>query len=608
MEHIGTTEQTVLLAILVALLFPLRPACAQDLIHGSETATYPPATFNASENLTLYAGQSVQANGMRLQMQSDGNLVLYRPDQTAVWAVSWMPNFDRLLWRGDDCHQCFAVFQGDGNLVLYNPDFGSGAAGAYWASNTSGHPDTTLMVFQSSPFLEIVNSEGAILWSTLTDPDLNPRTAIAEVGAFVTDSIQNTQTRFNYYKQMGIGMLHLDVEWRDLEVADGVYQDIPQLTYLRLAQANGFRIKMTVGTIGSPPGWFLDEHPDARIINQMGVYSQNAVSYWWPGLHDLMSAKTGLLINYLDQNGLLDNVDFIVVPTGAENEPLYPTPANLSGNLNDQSQPYFFFCDANAQADLSAKMQNGAPGWGIGGYGTIDNANAAWGTSYGSWDQVAAALPCPGTPGYSITTQQTWQFWSDALNWYRQTKRDFINWQVENYKSALAANAPSRPIKLMLMYGGSDFSVDDWWSAMFALGGVPGDWSVSPWIIFMADNDFIADVAQAHGTLWTEYGGLPDVVTNNLSHIRQYIDDQGYQVPIWGETNGWISDASQLSNLESNLGLCVDQFQSEQLWGFDYVNSTTLFQSDRVTPNDDNNAFSVFGGAMARFQGLASGS
>jgi hypothetical protein len=100
----------------------------------------------------LAAGESrTSDNGQyRLDMQQDGNLVLYRTsDNAPLWAT--MTNE-----RGGKR----AVMQKDGNLVVY------GDSGPLWASDTSGHPGATLTV-QDDGNVSVYES-GNPLWATDT--------------------------------------------------------------------------------------------------------------------------------------------------------------------------------------------------------------------------------------------------------------------------------------------------------------------------------------------------------------------------------------------------------------------------------------------------------
>ena len=107
-------------------------------------------------DLILRTNERLLIDGFHLEMQSDGNLVIYRTGSVPVWASNTNkdPN-----WCAN---QCEMAFQGDGNLVLYR------AGVAYWASNTNGANDhsKTLSFVGQVPYLTIRSGAGAILWQS----------------------------------------------------------------------------------------------------------------------------------------------------------------------------------------------------------------------------------------------------------------------------------------------------------------------------------------------------------------------------------------------------------------------------------------------------------
>lgn len=105
-----------------------------------------------SSDTRLSAGESLTSeNGQyRLDMQSDGNLVLYRSDGNApLWASQTA--------GGGGTH---AVMQDDGNLVIY------GGSGAVWASDTAGNSGAALRVQDDGNV--VIYQSGSPLWATDT--------------------------------------------------------------------------------------------------------------------------------------------------------------------------------------------------------------------------------------------------------------------------------------------------------------------------------------------------------------------------------------------------------------------------------------------------------
>lgn len=107
-------------------------------------------TLQAGDN--LHADESVWSSDGRYQIryQSDGNLVLYRANGSALWATYTFgaPGAVRM--------------QGDGNFVVYD-DSGT----PLWSSNTDGNPGAFLKV-QNDGNVVIYRADGVALWSTGT--------------------------------------------------------------------------------------------------------------------------------------------------------------------------------------------------------------------------------------------------------------------------------------------------------------------------------------------------------------------------------------------------------------------------------------------------------
>jgi cytochrome c peroxidase len=111
------------------------------------------------ESLTLGTGQFVQigpvSRQLKLIMQGDGNLVLYRGATVASNA----------LWNsrtsGQNCTRgCGAIFQNDGNFVIY----GNGAA--LWASGSNGPTGRKIQLSTAEPYIRVIEPNGSIVWSS----------------------------------------------------------------------------------------------------------------------------------------------------------------------------------------------------------------------------------------------------------------------------------------------------------------------------------------------------------------------------------------------------------------------------------------------------------
>jgi hypothetical protein len=101
-----------------------------------------------------------QNQWVRLEMQGDGNLVLYRVQtRQPLWASST-----------DGQPVTHVDMQGDGDLVAYAAD-----GTPFWASNTAGHPGASL-VLKDDGNLVIYDPAGAALWASDTVVNWNTPT------------------------------------------------------------------------------------------------------------------------------------------------------------------------------------------------------------------------------------------------------------------------------------------------------------------------------------------------------------------------------------------------------------------------------------------------
>ena len=117
----------------------------------ADSVPVPCGTLTASHQLA--AGQSLTScNGdYALDLQGDGNLVLYQGG-TALWASNT---------SGSGADE--AVMQGDGNFVLY-----TSAGAPLWSSGTAGNNGARLDV-QNDGNVVIYSAAGAALWATGTN-------------------------------------------------------------------------------------------------------------------------------------------------------------------------------------------------------------------------------------------------------------------------------------------------------------------------------------------------------------------------------------------------------------------------------------------------------
>ena len=134
----------------------LEDAYGHDYWYG-QSAPPPPAPtgcgiMNAGHKLAVGAKQESCSKHYSLDMQTDGNLVLYHHGVGAIWATGT---------NGKGGHT--ATMQSDGNFVLY-----TAGSKALWSSTTSSHPGSWLDV-QDDGNLVVYGPGGHALWASHTN-------------------------------------------------------------------------------------------------------------------------------------------------------------------------------------------------------------------------------------------------------------------------------------------------------------------------------------------------------------------------------------------------------------------------------------------------------
>ncbi len=378
----------------------------------------------------------------------------------------------------------------------------------------------------------------------------NPRLSIAEPRAFVLQSHDQIQHRFDLYKKVGIDTLRVSVDWWEQETADGVWRGAIPLPYFRQAADNGFQLKMAIATISEPPDWYMTAHPDARLLNRDHLASRSDISYWYPGLRDLMAAKANHLFGYLAKQNLFPAIHSIFVDCGPAAEPIYPALWTLGPEFAGREASFWFY-DPNAQSDFGIKMRTAYAG-------VLSDANHAWGTSFTSWNGVR--IPEVGTRQGAM--------WDDVLKWYRDAKRSFVKWQVANYQAQLHRHTPAWQPKLILMVPGSHIRPAAWRQAVRQGNG---DYSIK----IMSDSEYLIDLAARTGC-WLQYTGVENA--EEVAYLMDYMKSNLEEVPMWGENGGNPAigaDPQRLAKVVSD----------NQLYGLEYINAAYVFDEWGSNPN-----------------------
>ncbi len=413
----------------------------------------------------------------------------------------------------------------------------------------------------------------------------------------------------NLYKQNGFGLVRLDVGWAQYELSPPSqvtgylnWIDTPWVTsgYLPIAVNKGFRLKLDIGALASVPQWFFNQNPGAQFVNQQGYASTGALSYWYPQLTQILMQKDALIFQSLANDRLLNSIAYIVVPLGIANEPLYPSAWTTSGAVTNDNETFWWYgyCsirytsanDPTGQLQALQKQKCSAAGAAVGlnyplqnfiqtmqkQYTTIAAANYSWGTEFTSWSDVV--IPNPGAKG---------QIWADTLNWYRQTKRNFIIWQIKHYQDLVASfwpNAQTRP-KLVLEDSGTHIDSATW-NAEITNGSSLPQRPENPSIINMTDTTFDLDIANSTG-LMVQYPGLANL--QDLEYTMTYIKNNGYRNNVWAENAGIFCNNGPGSCSGNEMSWQAPEWVREivtnGLIGLDFINSDSIFNSDQVTTN-----------------------
>lgn len=389
------------------------------------------------------------------------------------------------------------------------------------------------------------------------------RLSIAEYAPYRRAPAETVQKRFDLYKDLGCGTLRVGVGWWDLETSEGYWRELPVLSYFDRAKVNGFRFKLEVGTVGAPAAWYLDAHPDAKIRDQWGEFSKADISPWYPGLHAVLAEKTDALFAYLARVKILDATDLVFVDLGPAGEPIYPAAWTMGKSNCKELTPWYY--GDRAVTDFRETM--------LRKYNRLQEANRIWNTTFSNWNEVV-----PPNPG-----ERPGAMWEDVLSWYRDTKRAFVRWQVGNYKQALLKHAPGTGIGLIVMIPGTHISVEEW---QRAVSSGRADCSLT----IMTDSESLLDLARECGCVVQCTGAENG---SEVRYLRQYMTAHEIATPLWGENAGVEAIARDPERIATIV-------EDNDLYGFEYVNSSYLFERDGITPSDTYRALSRAYGRLKR--------
>lgn len=378
--------------------------------------------------------------------------------------------------------------------------------------------------------------------STPTPPqaDTRARNCITDIQDWYSHSDEILRKRFDVFKENGVEVLRVEVDWAMLETSENQWNDNHAIfNYLKIAKEYDFRIKLILGVMMAPPAWYLDAHPEARLIDQNGGTTGNTMSYWYPDLKNVITEKSNKIVKMLKDKGLWDQIDYIIPTLGSAGEPIYPPLWTLPSSFTEHT---FWGYSASAKSSFKDYIKNK--------YSSIDQANSAWGTFFNSWDEVTVFQP----------KTLTGQYWDDMLTWYRDAKREYILWQCQQVKGYTMGTEK----KVLVYVPGVGYSEDDWANAVQS-----GDGNDN--IKIMADTDFIIDMAAENSYMLQTTGSENET---EMRRIRRYIDSKGYDnLEVWCENAG---DKSIASGPEYLAKIVVEN----NFFGLDYTHAIYAFKDN----------------------------
>lgn len=141
--------------LLTTVVSPARSAyAATDSQTACSNLNYSPGNFFLAAG-TRQQWTTCKGNTMDLNMQTDGNFVLYVNGQPK-WASHTSSSIGNYVW-----------FQRDGNLVVYNIDYWTGQVYPAWSSSTRTRGAARLSL-QDDGNLVIYTATGKVLWASHT--------------------------------------------------------------------------------------------------------------------------------------------------------------------------------------------------------------------------------------------------------------------------------------------------------------------------------------------------------------------------------------------------------------------------------------------------------
>ena len=387
--------------------------------------------------------------------------------------------------------------------------------------------------------------------------------AVQEDQFWTGDSASTLTARFNAFKALGITDIKVIASWSQVEdtyTGEASFTPVPVIGYIQAACAAGLRIRLGVDTISGEPYSFFTNNANSQLVDANGNTDQYLqASYWLPGYEAAVHKVTDYIIGQVASASGTNCIDEIGPSYGTAGENLYPSSGYLSFT------PSFWAYDANAKADFAAKMQAK--------YGTIAAANQAWGTTFSSFP--TAPYPA-GTPGAAYTP--TSAMWTDFLYWYRNEKRAFAQWQVQDTLETIKKYYPTNSPAFSVPIAGLHLTPAQFNASVANQGAT--DAAQDDSIISYIDTEFLVDLAHQN----SQYGialhmtSLPNDPEGSYVKAYEKATYGAYQ-PMTGENNGHDDRPVEMANNAQAFNL----LQTDIVDASDIISS-----SDHMTPSNPN--------------------
>ena len=233
------------------------------------------------------------------------------------------------------------------------------------------------------------------------------------------------------YKALSVTSVESYVTWADVEPKEGEWDWSKWDRQVEILQKAGLKWVpfLIAGPAYATPDWFANG-PDSHVYRCLDHGLDSKVqSIWNPRLRPRIERFLAAFAERYGDSGVLESV--LLGVTGIYGESIYPAGPE-GGWTADRVGRYhnhmgWWAADPLAEAAFRAEMSER--------YGSIDKLNAAWGSSFGSFDDVKTFNPDKASNDRAR---------SDLVEWYEQTMTDWSVFWVEAAREAF----PKTPIYL----------------------------------------------------------------------------------------------------------------------------------------------------------------